>query len=143
MRLDSNIKLKPWWWGVVPMLSKYTANAIYPNIYLPKEVYENLLSNNPKPKWIAILKHEQEHITREKEFGAIMFGLKYLFSPKFRFQEELIAIKVQMKYLKSVGETFDTNKAATFLSGRLYLWPISYKLAKRSLDEAWKETSST
>ncbi len=121
------------------MLSGFTAHAIYPNIYLPREVYENLYSNNPKPKWIAVLKHEQEHIKREKEMGAIVFGLRYLFSPKFRFQEELVAIKAQMKYLKSVGEKFDINKAANFVSGWLYLWPVTTELAKRVLDEAWRE----
>lgn len=139
MKLDPNIKPKPRWWNIIPMLSSLTANAIYPNIYLPKKVYESLLSDNPKLKWIAVLIHEQEHIKREKEIGVIMFGLKYLFSPKFRFSEELIAIKAQMKYLKSVGKKFDTNKAAKYLSGWLYFWPVTYKYAKQLLDGAWKE----
>lgn len=121
------------------MLSTYTANAIYPNIYVPKEMYENLCSDTPKPRWIAVLKHEQEHIKREKKIGVIMFGLKYLFLPKFRFQEELIAIRTQMKYLKLSGEEYDTNKAATYISGWLYLWSVPYEYAKRVLDEAWRE----
>lgn len=139
MKLADNIKIKPIWWGVIPMLSKYTANAIYPNIYIPKHVYNNLLSDNPKPEFVGVLLHEQEHIKREKEIGVIKFGLKYLFSPKFRFWEELAAIKPQMKYLKSIKQKFDTEKAAGYLSGWLYLWPVSYIEAKEKLDKIWNK----
>lgn len=138
MFLESIIKIKPKWWDVVPFLSSFTANAIYPNVYLPKEVYKNLKSDHPKQKWVALLKHEQEHLKREKEISPIVFGLKYLFLSSFRFQEEMIAIKAQMKYLKSVGENFDTNKSARFLSSWLYLWPVSYVRAKQSLDKLWE-----
>ena len=141
MLLEQNIKSKPKWWGIIPFLSSFTANAIYPNIYLPKRVYENLKSDNPKQKWVAILKHEQEHLKREKEIGPIIFGLKYLFLPSFRFQEEIIAIKAQIKHLKSVGENFDTDKSAGFLSSWLYLWPVTYARAKQSLDKLWKIAS--
>jgi len=139
MKLPSNVKIKPTWWGVIPVLSRYTANAIYPNIYMPKHVYDNLLSTTPKHEFVSVLLHEQEHIKREKQLGVIKFGLKYLFSPKFRFDEELEAIKPQMKYLKSIGKNFDTVKAAKYLSGWLYLWPVSYEHAKQVLDNTWEE----
>lgn len=139
MQLGRNVRPKPKWWGIVPFLSKFTANAIWPNVYLPQEVYDNLKSGNPKPKWVAVLKHEEEHLRRENEMGPVIFGLKYLFSGRFRFDEELIAIKAGMKYLESVGETFDTARSAGFLSSWLYLWPVSYKEAKTALDKLWKE----
>ena len=140
VNLTNNVKPKPKWWSIVPFLAKFTANAIWPNIYLPREVYDNLKSNNPRPKWVAVLKHEQEHLKREKEIGPIMFGVKYLFSSKIRFEEELIAIEAGMKYLKSAGEPFDTDKSARFLSSWLYLWPVPYEEAKRRLDKLWAET---
>lgn len=137
MILGSNVKVKPEWWGIVPMLSRYTANALGWNIYLPKRIYKNLQTDNPKSEWVAILIHEEEHIKRQKQIGIIKFGLKYLFFPKFRFNEEIEAMKPQMKYLKSKGSTFNTSKAAKFLSGYLYLWPVSYDYAKKILDKTW------
>lgn len=97
------------------------------------------MSNNPDPRYISVLKHEQTHIERQKKMGWIIWGLRYTFSPNFRFNEELEAIKTSMKYLKKVKSSFDTEKRAKFLSGWLYLWCVSYEEAKKELDRAWKE----
>lgn len=140
MKLSNNIKIKSGLWNITPLLSTYTCNAIYPNIYVPKEIYKNLSSKNPKPEYIAILKHEDTHIQRQKSQGWILWGLKYAFSSKFRFEEELIAIKAGMKYLKKHKLTFDTDRRAKFLSSYVYLWCVSYKEAKTKLDQAWLES---
>lgn len=140
MKLTSNVKVKPRWWNIVPMLSQFTANAIYPSIYLPETVYENLRTSKPKAEYLAILLHEQEHIKRQKVIGVFRFGLQYLLSPTFRFNEELIAMKPQMRYLKSVNKPFDTALRAKYLSGWLYLWAVSFTEAKRKLDQAWEDT---
>ena len=137
MKLPKNVKSKNFIWNLFPF-SRYTAQAIYPNIYFTKEVFDNLKSKNPNPRYIAALKHEQTHIERQKKMGWFKWGLSYMLLPKFRFNEELEAIKSGMKYLKSKGETFDTNRSARFLSGWLYLWCVSYKKAKFNLDKAWK-----
>lgn len=137
MKLSPNVKIKRGLWKVFPF-SKYTAQAIYPNIYFSEKVYENLISNKPKPRYIASLLHEQTHINRQKEMGWIKWGLKYIISPQFRFREELEAIKASTKYLKK-EEDFDTARIAKYLSGWLYLWCVSYEKAKEELDRVWKE----
>src|SRR3989304_9546995 len=133
MKLPPNIKPKNFIWNIFPF-SKYTAQAIYPNIYFAKDVYENLKSNRPCPRYIAALKHEQNHIERQKKIGWITWGLKYILFPKFRFNEELEAVKTSMKYLKKEKVIFDTKKSAKYLSGWLYLWCVSYKKAKYEID---------
>lgn len=69
MKLQSNVKIKKFPWTIIPLLSTHTAHAIYPNIYLPKQVYEDLLSDDPKQKNVSVLIHEQTHIKRQKEMG--------------------------------------------------------------------------
>jgi hypothetical protein len=139
VNLPKNIKIKKWPWIVLPILGTYTAHAIYPNIYIPKHLHNNLISKNPKPKYVAILIHEQTHIERQKKMGWFIWELKYCFSNKFRFKEELEAIKAGMKYMKTKNEKIDTTKIAKFLSSYLYLWCTNFKKAKKELDKAWQE----
>lgn len=136
MKLPSNVKPKNFILNIFPF-SKYTAQAIYPNIYFTKIAYLNLKSDKPNFRFVAALKHEQTHIERQKQLGWLKWGFNYLFLPKFRFSEELEAIKSSMEYLKSKGEELDTDKSAKYLSGWLYLWCVSYKKAKSELDRAW------
>ena len=138
MKLPSNVKPKNFVWNLFPF-SRYTAQAIYPNIYFTKTVYEGLKSDKPNLRYIAALKHEQTHIERQKKMGWFKWDLFYVFSPKFRFNEEFESIKSSMRYLKNKNGTFDTNGSAKYLSGWLYLWCVSYKKAKRELDRAWNE----
>ena len=128
------VKKKPKNWDFIPWLSSYTAQAIYPNIFVSKEVYEDLSRSKPNHKFVAVLEHERKHIERQKELGFIKFGIGYLFSTKFRFQEEFLAIKEGMKYLKKNKLTFDTERSAKYLSSWLYLWMVSYDEAKKELD---------
>lgn len=139
MKLPSNVKAKDRPWNIFPF-SKYTSQAIYPNIYFVKEVFENLKSDNPKSKYVAALKHEQTHIKRQKETGWIRWGFKYLISSTYRFNEELEAIKSSMKYLKRKGVNYDTSKTAKYLSSWLYLWCVSYEKAKEDLDRTWEDS---
>jgi len=133
------VKKKPFAWRVLPWLYRYTAQALYPNIYVSPKVYENLQTKNPNPKNIAILEHEKKHIERQKEMGLFIFGVKYLFSPKFRLQEELLAIREGMRVYKKNNLNFDINRSAKFLSSWLYLWMTSYENAKKELEKIWGE----
>ena len=133
------VREKPKIWEFIPWLSSYTAQAIYPNIYVSKAVYEDLGKKNPNPKFVAVLEHEKKHIERQKELGFIKFGIGYLFFPKFRFQEELSAIREGTKYLKKNKLTFNTERSAKYLSSWLYLWMVSYDKAKKELDRIWHE----
>jgi len=71
--------------------------------------------------------------------GILKFGFQYLFNSKFRFQEELLAVKEAMKYLKKRKIPFDFDKSAKFLSSYVYLWPVSKKYAKKELKKVWEE----
>ena len=116
MKLRENIKVK---------IGDRIALAIYPNIYLPRKVFENLKKEKPNPKYLDILRHEEMHIKEQKKMGTLKWLIKYIFSPKFRFNEEIIAIKAQKK--------FDLEKSAKVLSGRTYLWMASYEEVKEKL----------
>lgn len=134
------VKQKPRICNLLPWISSYTAQAIYPNIYVSEEVYEDLTRIRSKAGYVAVLEHEKKHIERQKELGVFKFGIKYLFSPKFRFKEEILAIKASMKYLKKKGLDFEVEKRAKWLSSWLYLWMTSYDDAKKALQKAWVAT---
>ena len=125
MKLPKNIKIKPNWLG------KNTVQAIFPNIYFSKWAYKKLASGDKL--FIAALIHEQEHFKRQKEFGVIYWILKYVFSPKFRFEEELQADISRINYLKSKGIALDTERRAKELSSWIYLWCVPYGEAKKRL----------
>lgn len=60
------VRKKPRIWEFVPWLSSYTAQAIYPNIFVSKEVYEDIHKAKPNHKFIAVLEHEKKHIENIK-----------------------------------------------------------------------------
>lgn len=101
MKLNNNIKPKIGLWKLISFIANKTAHGIYPNVYLPENIFNDLKSKNPNPYNIALLLHEQEHIKRQKQTGVIIWLLKYIFIPKFRFNEELQADISKVKYLKS------------------------------------------
>jgi hypothetical protein len=138
MKLAPNVKVKTFPWTVIPLFSTYTAHAIYPNVYLPRHIFNNLLTNNPRPEYVSVLIHEQTHITRQKRMGWFIWGLRYCLFPLFRFEEEIAAITQSMKYLKTYGLTWDTKRSAKFLSSYLYLWCVDFHTAKKTLDRIWK-----
>ena len=137
MVLPKNVRVKSGLWNLFPWFSNKTAQGIYPNVYLPKYVYESLISNSPSPWHTALLLHEEEHIKRQKKFGPKKWMLKYLFVPRFRFDEEIAADIPKLKYLKSKKLSPYTIKRARQLSGWLYLWPVSYKTARQELERIW------
>lgn len=134
---QKNIRIKKWFWNLIPWVNYQTMQAFYPNIYLPPKVYENLVSDNPNPYNFAHLLHEQTHIKRIEAEGKLSFMMKYAFSPKFRFDEEIKASEVAMKYIKSKGLTWNVDDTAKHLSSWLYFWPVSYVNARSKLTEIW------
>lgn len=134
MEIDYQLKPKRFLWRLIPGFNS-TAQAIYPNIYLPKFVYENLISDSPKPEYLAVLEHEKVHIKSQKRLGLIKSFFMYLFNSSFRFEEELAAYKVQIKILKQNKQKFHLEKIAKNLSGSMYLWSTSYKNALERLQE--------
>lgn len=137
MQLPKNVRSKSGIWDLIPWLSNNTAQAIYPNVYVPKFVYENLLSKKQNPYHIALILHEEEHIKRQKEYGVGRWYLKYLSSGRFRFEEEITADVPKMKFLKSKKLDPFLDKRAKMLSSWLYFWPVPYKKARRDLEKIW------
>lgn len=139
MELPENVKLRKGIAAHIPWYSKNIAQGLYPNVYLPKKVFDNLKKENPNPKFIAVLAHEQRHIERQKEIGPFKWGMKYFFRSKFRFSEEVIATKAQMAVFKKFKKDFDIEKSAKSISGWLYFWQVSYEKAKGELEKTWGE----
>ncbi|HTK03744.1 MAG TPA: hypothetical protein VL401_03200 [Alphaproteobacteria bacterium] len=135
MKLAQNIKPKTGIWKLLPKIfSKNTAHALYPNIYLPEKIYLNLLSKNPNVNWIGVLKHEQTHITRQRQLGPMKWNLKYIFSKKFRLDEEIIANTIQIQYCQKHKIKFDIERKARFLASWVYGWPDSYQNIKSKFE---------
>ena len=133
-----NVKAKGILWNIFPWIGDKTATAIFPNVYVPAFLLEDLKSQEPNPFFVAVIKHEQTHIERERQQGLFFWGLKYLISPKFRLEEELIADGEAMKFLHQAGLSFDVETRAKMLSGWLYFWPDSYDSVKSQLNSLWE-----
>ncbi len=138
MILASNVRKIPSWWRYVPFLGVEIAAIIYPYIYLPKLVYENLQSNNPGVLEKSILLHETTHLKRQIEIGIFVWHLKYIFSPNFRLQEEVYAIATQMEYLKKHKYEYDYDRKARQFSSSTYFWMLSYKKSYILLKNIWE-----
>lgn len=82
---------------------------------------------------------EMVHYQRSQMMSLLEFGLKYIFSGKFRFNEELEANKTALKILKKEGIKVDLKKKAQILSSWLYFWPVSYGYALKQVKKAWEE----
>ena|ERR1035437_2329310 len=97
-------------------------------IFLKREIFDNLQSNNPTIQNLSILKHEEVHLQRAGKLQA----LKYLF-PKIHLQEELIAYKEQFKFLKQNHEIYNLENVAKHLPG------LDYQVAKKLITKVWNE----
>jgi hypothetical protein len=144
-KMQSNIKVKP----PLPKLLKrisildtlftQTAQGIYPYILVPQHIYNDLNSPSPNPYSLALIVHEQTHLDRQSKYGWIKWMVSYAVSSKFRFGEELEAIKTQMGFLKRNGLSFPIEGTAKLLSSWLYLKPVSYETAVEELKLAWEK----
>lgn len=132
-----NVRKKSVVFKLLPWLNNNTATAIYPNVYVPKRIYEDIQKKSPDPYNVALVLHEQEHIKRAKAKGVFRFYCKYLWSREFRFEEELAATVPQFRYIKSHKLQNHLEYRARFLSGWIYFWPVSYEKALRKLQAIW------
>lgn len=123
----------------IPLLGESTANSIGPLIFIPQAIYKDLKSQNPNPKHVALFIHEETHSKRQKAMGFIKFGIQYIFNSRFRFEEELIAVKEAIRYLKKNKIQFEFDKNAKFMSSFVYLWPVSKNYAEKELRKVWNE----
>ncbi|MDB5175203.1 MAG: hypothetical protein JWM81_61 [Candidatus Saccharibacteria bacterium] len=96
------------------------------------------MSDEPDQSNVALVLHEQEHITRIQELGIVNWYRHYFFSRTFRLEEELAAIKPQFNHLKRSGISVDIEHRARMLCGGAYLWPTSYDNAYSRLSAIWE-----
>ena len=144
IKMQSNILVKPPLpkflkrISILDALFTQTAQGIYPYILVPQHIYDDLNSAAPNPYFLALIVHEQTHLDRQSKYGWVKWMVSYAVSSKFRFAEELVAIKAQMGFLKSNGLNFPIEATAKLLSGWLYLKPVSYETALNELQRAWQ-----
>jgi len=105
------------------------AVTINPTIYIKKGVEETWL---PACKY-ALIEHEKVHIEQQEKTGKMWF-IKYTFSKKFRFSQEIEAHKVEYQYLK--GNTSLANKEyfAKILSSKTYFGMVTYAEALKIVE---------
>lgn len=132
MVIQRYIKKKGLIWKILPYPYK-TAQAIYPYVFVPDFLYNNLLSKKPNIRWQALIKHEEVHLKRQKRFGPTKFFVVYLLSRRFRYKEELLAYREEQKFLKKHKSSLDLDNVAKNLSGSMYLWCVSYNKARDEL----------
>ena len=133
----SIVRRAPVFWKYLPYFCKVRGLLFINRIYLRADVFDDVYSSSPDPYSISILIHEQTHYQRMKEIGMLRFGIKYIFSAKGRFEEELAAITEQMRYLKEHGKNYNIERTARALSSWYYLWCSDYKVAYKELENRW------
>lgn len=139
MKLPPYVRPYPKIWKWLPFTKSFGGNTIYPYIFLREDYYQDLLTDNPKPQSVAVLKHEEFHKSRQHEMGLFRFILGNYFLPRARLEEELHAYEVSMREWKKAGLEFPIESLAKNLSGWMYLWVTSYDDAKTKLEKIWKD----
>jgi len=135
MRLPNNVNSEPFWWKLFPQANGRT---IANTIYLKKEIFKDLQAVEPKTENLAILIHEQTHVSRINKTGLLKYSFLYLFSREFRFSEELEASKKAFIILKKNKLKVDLDRKARVLSSWKYLWSVNYQFGKKELEKAWE-----
>lgn len=131
------IKKIPWFWKYIPFMETEMASTVYQNIYLTEKDYTDLCSENPSVLVQSILVHENYHVKKWKEIGLLKFSFLYFFSKKFKLEQELLAIREQMQFLKEHGETYDIERKAKHFSGKEYGYLLQIQEARRVLTDLW------
>lgn len=113
----------------------YSAQAIGNTVFVPESLYKELMENKIDVTNEAILIHENTHLEEQRKLGLSKWLIKYLLNKNFRYEQELIANKAELRYLTKKG--VDTNKLiksrAKAISGWRYLWAERYEVIHREL----------
>jgi len=141
--IDYKIKRKSWWMRVTNA-NAYVAWFGQLRVPSKRDVYI-LEAAKTDPSMIpqrATLVHEGVHIYRQKKIGKWLWNWKYLWRKKtFRYTEELIAYKAEIRYLESKGRRVSLEYYAGKLSGSMYGHAVSHADALKDL-EAWRTSGA-
>lgn len=132
------IKKIPLFWKYLPFFDTTMASTIYINIYLKEDDYNDYFSEHPSVLVQSIVIHEKCHVEKWQEIGLFKFGFLYFFSKKFRLEQELLAIKEQMKFLKQHDEIYDIERKARHFSGKDYRYLLKIDEARKVLTDLWQ-----
>lgn len=124
-------------WKYLPFLDSKVPSAVYPYVYLDKELFAEYANDDLEVWTESVLIHERYHLKREAELGPVRFGVKYITSRKFRLVEEFAAIEKQMEFLKEKGEEYPFDTKVEQLVEAKYMWSLDEEEAKEKLQEIW------
>lgn len=128
--MKNKLLIKPTFFKSLGLLYN-SAQVIYPYIIIPKSLHNKLEKSDPES--ISIFEHERFHLKRMTELGICKWYLGYIFSSKFRLNEEVLAYKRQFEILKEYNIPFDIDKYSKILSSWTYLEMIDEDKAKELL----------
>jgi len=117
---DYVLRPKPWWLKIAT--KKWQWVTIDPKIYYPKGI--DPLS---RP---AVIEHEKIHLSQQRSSGKIKWIFRYAVSKKFRLDQELEPIVVEIAFTPIERRKRVAERYATSLSG------TAYHSAAKSYDQA-------
>lgn len=134
------IKKVPNWLVKFKVLPPTVSFALNPYIFLSSKLYEDYEAGSPNYLTQAMIAHESVHVQREQAIGLWKFLFKYTFSKKFCLQEEVTAIKEEMRIYKSNGQQFNIKRRAHSLSSFwLYHHCVTFEDAEEILTTLWDQ----
>ncbi|MDR1842076.1 MAG: hypothetical protein LBQ86_09190 [Holophagales bacterium] len=104
------LRPKPWW--LRASTKEWQWVAINPKVYYPRHL-------DPL-KYPAIIEHEKIHLAQQKNIGKYKWLFKYIVSKKFRFEQEMEPIVVEISNTPMEGRRRLVIKYASSLSGAPY-----------------------
>ena len=107
---DFILRPKPWWLKVATKEWQWV--AINPKIYYPH--YLDPL------KYPAVIEHEKVHLYQQRSTGKLKWLFKYIVSKKFRFDQEMEPIAVELSNMRPEARMRLAIKYAHYLSGAPY-----------------------
>ena len=107
---DYQLTRKPWWLRVCTKNWQWV--TIDPNIYYPPHLAP---TNYP-----AIIEHEKIHIAQQRRAGKYRWLIKYIASKKFRLNQELEPIVIELSNLPLEARLPMATKYADNLAGPPY-----------------------
>ena len=124
--MSQRIRDRPRWWPV----PANTSMAVFGRIYIPRRLREELERTDPE-LLADIVEHETIHVARQHARGMLRWHLMYVFSRRFRWEEEKAAYYASLTRLRSRGgDLSEVERAA--LARRLSRWPYGFMTSAES-----------
>jgi hypothetical protein len=133
----------PSWFRFIPFFGTSLAVTVWARTYFPKVMYDDLISHHPSHESMSVYIHELTHIERQTQDGLWSWHMRYIFSPQFRLEEEMLALRKEMFYRNQHRLTYNIARKAKHFSSSTYLWMLSYDRSMDILRKQWQAVVST